>query len=528
MNQPRSLERLPWWALLALAASLVVGSAFLFVGIGRSSLWYDELFTLWVVTPTQASVVIDRIISDVHPPLYYALAWLWFQASGQSADALRLFSALCTAGALATFLIWLPLRWPARLFGAALAVNSVLVVSVSQQARNYGLLLWLITVMAVLAMRILKSARPHPAQLAGIILCGLLAALAHPFGMLTACSCLAALIMLRLPLLRWLGPAVLAIGLVFAAWQYLVIVPNTQFNLGQNWIPDTWRWVARQTGRAMVWLFGVYGLLAVGLLAWPALRRLRAQAGPPREAAALLVMVPVFVWLASALLSVLVAPNISDRNLLVAAPFGWCLAALIFDLAMAHGGTGWRRLLAVACMLAVLSASIVETRLRATREPFREVGEAIAADPRCRGTELAAINQAEPGWARRAFADRVEAFIQSYQLGHGNRARNLFVADIVDGSADARLGQMIDRALAGCPYIGFNAHNVWSTQPWTATMAAASRVAATRGARVKLVTVAQNQEIGASDYILLHRPLRFTDRVRDGVLLKVEPAPPGS
>jgi hypothetical protein len=58
-------------------------------------------------------------------------------------------------------------------------------------------------------------------------------------------------------------------------------------------------------------------------------------------------------------------------------------------------------------------------------------------------------------------------------------------------------------------------------------MAAANRVAATRGARVMLVTVAQNQDIGASDYVLLHRPLRFTDRVRDGVLLKVEPAPAG-
>lgn len=524
MNQSHRLDLLPRWAFLALAASLAVGSVFLFVGIDRSSLWYDELFTLWNVSPPQPRALIARIISDVHPPLYYTLAWGWYHLTGQSAMGLRLFSALCTAGALATFLIWLPLRWPARLFGAALAVNSVFVVSLSQQARNYALLLWLVTAMVVLALHILKSARPRPAQLAGIIACALLAALTHPFGMLAACSCLAALIILRLPLLRWLGPAVLVTGLVFLAWQYLVIVPNTQYDLGHNWIPDTWRWVARQTGRAAIWVFGLYGLIAVLAIAWPAIRRLQAQAGPAREAAALLVMVPVMVWLASVLLSVLVAPNMSDRNLLVAAPFAWGLAALLFDQAMIQGGAAWQRSLVVACICALLSASIVETRLRNTREPFREVGQAIAADPRCRGTELAAINHAEPRWARREYADRVEAFIQSEQLGHGNRARNLFVADIVDGSADATLGRLIDRGLAGCPVIGFSAHFVWSADPWSAAIAAANRVAAARNARVRLVTVAQNQEIGVSDYVLLHRPLRFTDRVRDGVLLKVEPA----
>ena len=67
----------------------------------RRLFWFDELWTVWIVRAPSAGELARRIGADVHPPLYYALAWLWTRAFGLSEVALRLPSLIAAVAAVA-------------------------------------------------------------------------------------------------------------------------------------------------------------------------------------------------------------------------------------------------------------------------------------------------------------------------------------------------------------------------------------------------------------------------------------------
>jgi uncharacterized membrane protein len=75
--------------------------------INYESFWHDEIFTLDVVGGTAGEM--QRKIVEVydHPPLYFWLLWGWTRVCGSSETALRLFSALCGAGAAIGLGVWL-------------------------------------------------------------------------------------------------------------------------------------------------------------------------------------------------------------------------------------------------------------------------------------------------------------------------------------------------------------------------------------------------------------------------------------
>jgi hypothetical protein len=78
-------------------AALLAGYALSMVNLTAQSVWVDEGFT-WFATQHD---LLPLLRSDAHPPLYFALMRLWTLLTGDSALAMRFFSVLMGALALA-------------------------------------------------------------------------------------------------------------------------------------------------------------------------------------------------------------------------------------------------------------------------------------------------------------------------------------------------------------------------------------------------------------------------------------------
>src|ERR1700738_2277047 len=110
------------------AAACAVALAGAFVGLDTFGFWLDELFTLRVLQPYDGSGgLFARIATDVHPPLYPVLLFLYSKVAGDSDAALRSFSAFSACAAVLTFVAATKSAFslPGRLFGAALATGSL-------------------------------------------------------------------------------------------------------------------------------------------------------------------------------------------------------------------------------------------------------------------------------------------------------------------------------------------------------------------------------------------------------------------
>src|SRR5262249_46920226 len=118
------------------------------------SLWFDEAFS-WRLIQFPLPELLDRVAQDVHPPLYFVLLKGWACLFGDSAVALRSFSA--ALGVLTVLGIYLVTRtacsqgedtgprdqsWGSRataLLAASLVALSVFQVRYSWEARMYAL-----------------------------------------------------------------------------------------------------------------------------------------------------------------------------------------------------------------------------------------------------------------------------------------------------------------------------------------------------------------------------------------------------
>ena len=109
------------WSLLIL---LVISVSARLPGLVSRSIWYDESITLLVTagnaqpswpqesgpasmaktqfrgTPALTEIAIDLHKTDVHPPVYFWLLSLWRQWMGFSIETARVFSLLCSTGAV--------------------------------------------------------------------------------------------------------------------------------------------------------------------------------------------------------------------------------------------------------------------------------------------------------------------------------------------------------------------------------------------------------------------------------------------
>lgn len=132
-----------------------------FATLGVQSYHHDEVVTAGRIIGGSFSHAMDAVsFSESTPPLYYALAWLWVQFTGNTEFGLRSLSALAGVATIpVVYLIALELRGRrAGLMAAALAAFNPMLLWYSQEARAYSLLALLCAISMLYCFR---AARPQ-------------------------------------------------------------------------------------------------------------------------------------------------------------------------------------------------------------------------------------------------------------------------------------------------------------------------------------------------------------------------------
>jgi hypothetical protein len=147
------------WLLLL----LILGAWLRVAGINRSSLWSDEAYS-WIAAGLGGPLVIASspvVAQDVHPPLYLVLLGLWMRVTGESALALRAFSALASILTLPAFYLLGRMLFGRRagLSALTLGVLAPFQIVYAQEARQYALVVCLAAWMLVGVADMLRGRR---------------------------------------------------------------------------------------------------------------------------------------------------------------------------------------------------------------------------------------------------------------------------------------------------------------------------------------------------------------------------------
>lgn len=132
-----------WWGL---ALALIVSASIQLSFIGKSSVWHDEGYSLWLVKYNYLEII-GRTARDVHPPLYYLLLKAWGGVFGQGVVAARSLSVAAILGCIVLSYLLIkqlfgsiPARWAALILAVA-----PFLIRYGQEARMYGLVALLLT-----------------------------------------------------------------------------------------------------------------------------------------------------------------------------------------------------------------------------------------------------------------------------------------------------------------------------------------------------------------------------------------------
>ncbi len=131
-----------WAILLDCTILLILASALRFFWLDRSSLWADEIFSVYWSQLDPAFLLGQGEHLEANPPAYYLLLRAWTDVAGTSVFAVRALSAVCS---IPTVLIAYAIGWRlkgrlmAMLAGVFLAINP-LSVYFAQETRCYALL----------------------------------------------------------------------------------------------------------------------------------------------------------------------------------------------------------------------------------------------------------------------------------------------------------------------------------------------------------------------------------------------------
>ena len=134
--------------LIGIIVTLIVALVLRFKGLTFQSHWLDELFSASVSNPSHTFFsMYDTTVSDVHPPLYQTLLWVWYHVFGFTEFAGRALSA--TIGTLGIYAIYLLgkefFNKEVGLYAAIIATMNYFLIYYSQEVRSYSLLFLLST-----------------------------------------------------------------------------------------------------------------------------------------------------------------------------------------------------------------------------------------------------------------------------------------------------------------------------------------------------------------------------------------------
>lgn len=456
-------------AVAGFGLAAAIGLVFAFVGLDTHSLWFDELFTAKLLEPWPGTTLFDRIVTDVHPPLYLLGLGAFTRLFGASEAMLRLPSALVACAAIGVFVLGTRASFslPARLFGAALATGSLFWFNQAQNARSYALCLLIVAVILALALARLRGERGG--RLPALLLLMLAGTFTHFYVLYVS---LAVLILLGLFGRRdRVVLAAAAVGLVLAAGLYvkLVIEPHTRVSLGDNWYRNDPGWYLAVLRSCLLYTLGTPGLVAVLLAAVALLHGWRASGGrlKPDRTTLFLAGTPVLVLLGAIAGSALLAPNFWDRNFLIVSPFFWALGARLYDAAIDKATPAIRLALTAALAMLVLSmAGVAAARLpgaepRVLYEPYRQSAEWIRSLPACRGETLPVVTTDSPSWYKAGYAELIYGSAYGHYLQGFAPTALVFSRDLARGTLPAGLIRDLQRRLAGgCPVLAWSAHNM--------------------------------------------------------------------
>ena len=356
--------------------------------------------------------MLSRALTDVHPPLYYLTAFLFSRMTGLDELGMRLFSALCATVALLTLALSTRGSFSpaARLLPAASATGSFFWYYHAQNARSYALTMLIGTgIVALTVDMVRRSAGDGKLRIwaiAGLFGLCVLEAAVHFYGLLVGVAALLAL-GATIPARRCVFLA-LAAALAILGCAYIEFVERrfVSADVVSTWIGSSPAWYRDQLvgvaiqalGRGAKVIIGV--CLLTGCVAFWTNRR--APLDDRRALATTLLVtgaVPALVFVGGFLSSLVFQPNLTDRNVLVSAPFVWGSFAALYDLTVGPAPASAKYAAnGVIALCLLLGASIVATRGRPMNEPFGKSAAWIEkAFPECRNQKLLAIAAVKHG-----------------------------------------------------------------------------------------------------------------------------------
>ncbi|MCF8532087.1 MAG: hypothetical protein K9G48_03710 [Reyranella sp.] len=485
-------------AIGSFGVACAIGLVGAFVGLRHSSFWLDELFTAWIVEHSiKFDEFVARFVTDVHPPVYYVLTFLYSFVFGDDELGLRSFSAACGVAAVMLFVIATKpyFSLAGRLFGGAMATGSFFWFYHAQNARGYSLSLLIGVGILVISLSILAKRKQPDARtggaVAGLAVLMLAGSFVHFYLMY---ECLAVLIVLAFfcPRQRILF-MVLAGGLLVTTGLYvkLVIEVFSQYSTTTNWINGDLLWYAQQLHTAVNFSFTKKALLGLAVCAgviamqrfailgesWPG-REVRDSESAARPApfagvlvvgrfpldaqTALFVGVPLIILAGGVSSSFLLAPNFTDRNLLVCSPFLWALSTKLYE----SGVPGARQPVRVVANLALsaivlwMGVTMTAGRARQWNEPFREAADWIKTFPTCEGRPIPVINAQPRAWFKPGYSEILYADFYATYLDNFAYPQVVFKEDVLGHKIPDNMREYLEWRLDGngCPILAWSIH----------------------------------------------------------------------
>jgi hypothetical protein len=476
-------------ATACFAAATLAGLIAAFVELDRSSLWYDELYTAWVVAPAADTTdLLSRALKDVTPPGYYLALWPVVRSLGDSETGLRIFSACAAVAAIVLLIAGSGRKFSltARLFAGAMATASPFWFFQAQNARCYALAFLLGTAVLLFGLSIVDRGTVRSRTIAALLALMLAGTFVH-FYLMYECVGVLLLLALLVPHRRSAFLLLAAVLLLSAlAYVKLVIARFSQHSLDKNWIANGLDWYLVNLREALSLSFTHKGLLALSiclvgigvyLMHLPGTSRHCDRVGrtsPPRgvtisgrriEIGAdtiFLIGVPVIVLAAGIVSSVLFAPNFTSRNLLICSPFLWALLAKGYDSGVVPLQGGLRKVgnLALSAIMLWMASTMAVERLRPHGEAFRASAQWIASQPACRGQVVLVLTGEHKDWLRSDTGSGFREAIYGRYLGGFAQPEIVYVEDIVARHLRPGLERMLQGRIdgVGCPVLAWTAH----------------------------------------------------------------------
>src|SRR5829696_1576191 len=266
-DRPRPPSLWERWAFPSLLAIMLLGAVLRLYGLDFQSLSDDELASWDFSHRETLSQVIRGVRGDIHPPLYFLILHFARWIFGESEWALRLPSAI--AGWLCILAIYLLGK---RLYSEREGIMAALFLAVlwapiyySQEARAYSMLILLPILTSYFwwgVMLGLRYRRELPVREAALyVVCALLCAYAHYFGLLLVVLQGAALAALAYGMLREVALLYVPVALAYLPW-----LPSMVHQFGSGEQSGTGEPVLRFLPDYFQFLFGQSGLIS--LSAW--------------------------------------------------------------------------------------------------------------------------------------------------------------------------------------------------------------------------------------------------------------------